>query len=156
MTSFGGDTDPYLQSAHIRLTALTRDAQEPRAFAATAARADRSRDARGATGRARDRVFAGHAPGCCADGAAHARAERGGHVRVPARACDLERVGDSRGQGRGGRRAGLCADVALFVCSGRARGCDAVVEPSSVGTHVRVKCVRNLVSPLLVLLYPVC
>ena len=45
--------------------------------------------------------------------------------------------------------SGLCADVALFVCSGRARGCDAVVEHSSVGTHVRVKCVRNLVSSLL-------
>jgi len=63
---------------------------------------------------------------------------------------DLERVGDGRGQGRGGRRAGSCADVALFVCLGRARGCDAVVEHSSVGTHVRVDWVRNLVSsPLL-------
>ena len=103
--------------------------QEPRAFAATAAGVDCSRDARGVTSSARDRVFA--VPGRCADGAAHARAKRGGHVRVPARACDLERVGDCRGHGRGVRRAGSCADVALFVCSGRARGCDAIVEHSS-------------------------
>ena len=43
-------------------TSLTRGAQEPRAFVATAAGADRSRDARGATGCARDRVFVGTYP----------------------------------------------------------------------------------------------
>ena len=97
MTSFEGDTGPYLQYALVRRTSPTRNAQEPRAFAATAAGADRSRDARGATGCTRGRVFAGpragHVPRCCADGSAHTRAEWGGHGRVPARACDLERVG---------------------------------------------------------------
>jgi hypothetical protein len=57
-------------------------------------------------------------------------------------------VGDG-GQGRGGRQAGAGADVASFVCSGRARGCDAVVEHSSVGVHVRVEWIRNLASSLL-------
>jgi len=134
MTSFEGDTGPYLQYAHVRLTSLTRDAQEPRAFAATAAEADRSRDAHGATGRARDRVFAGHVPGCCADGAAHARAERGGrtHGRVPACACDLERVGDCRGPWSRARRmsSGLvrgCGFICVRgTCSGLQCSCSAL------------------------------
>jgi len=112
-------------------------AEEPRPTAAAAAGADRGGDAGGAARGAGDRVSAGHVPGRGADGAANARAERGGHVRVSARACDLERVGDGRGQRRGGRRACTGSDVALFVCAGRAWGCDAVAEHSAAGTDVR-------------------
>ena len=93
-------------------------AEEPRAPAATGARADCRGDARGAARGAGDRVPAGHVPGHGADGAADSRAKRGGHVCVPARARDLERVGDGRGLERDGRRAGAGADVALFVCEG--------------------------------------
>ena len=46
-------------------------------------------------------------------------------------------MGDGRGQGRGGREARAGADVALFVCEGRAWGCDAVAEHSAVGADVR-------------------
>ena len=61
-------------------------------------------------------------PGRGTDGAADGRFERGGHVCVLARARDLERVGDGRGQGRDGLGEGAGADVALFVCEGRASG----------------------------------
>jgi hypothetical protein len=94
MTSFEGDTGPYLQYAHVRLTSLTRKNPEllplpPPEQIAIETLAEQAA--------ARDRVFVGHVPGRCADGAADARAEWGGHVRVPAGACDLESVGDGGG-----------------------------------------------------------
>jgi hypothetical protein len=113
-------------------------AQKSRAATASSARADRGRDAGGTACCAGDRVFAGDVPGRGPDGVADARAERSRHVRVSARACDFERVGDRRCQGRGGRRACAREDVALCLCEGRAWGCDAVAEHSTVGANVRV------------------
>ena len=65
-------------------------------FLTTAARAgaDLGKTARKAASARRDRVLpqAGNIPGGGVKGAAHAQAERRGHVRVPARAHDLQRV----------------------------------------------------------------
>ncbi|KAH9998749.1 hypothetical protein BJV77DRAFT_1058705 [Russula vinacea] len=88
MTSFEGDTGPYLQYAHVRLTSLTRKnpsscrcphrIRSPR-------RRSRSSPRRG------NRVPPGHVPGRGAHGAAHARAERRRHVCVPPCARYFER-----------------------------------------------------------------
>ena len=99
---------PYLQYAHVS-TDLA-DAQEPRVLLLLPPPEQIAAETLAEQPVAREiAFFVGHVLGRCPDGVVHARAERGGHVGVPARACDLERVGDRRGQGRGGH-------VALFVC----------------------------------------
>jgi hypothetical protein len=79
MMSFEGDTGPYLQYAHVRLTSLTR-----------------RRDTNRTTRSAGNCFPVGHVPGRGADSAAHARAEWSRHVRVQTRACYLECLGDRR------------------------------------------------------------
>ena len=113
------------------------NAQEPRITTAPTTGGDRGGDARGARCRARDCIPVGYIPGRRSHRAAYARAERCRHVCVPPRACDIERVGDRRCQGRGGRRARAGAHVAVFVCAGRAWRGDAVVEHPAVGADVR-------------------
>ena len=64
-----------------------------------------------------DRVLAGYVPGRGADGAAHVQAERRGHVHVPARERDPERVR---------------ADVVMPVCA----GLDACENESASGSCI--------------------
>ena len=64
----------------------------PSLTTATCAGADPNKTARRAASAGCDRVLAGYVPGRGAEGAAYVQAERRGHVHVPARARDPERV----------------------------------------------------------------
>ena len=128
--SLEGDTGPYLQYAHVRLTSLTAKHQLlplpplEQIAAETLAEQPAAREIAFLLGAYPDVVRTAlrtHEPSGVVTFAfrlAHAISSAWETVVV-------------KGE------AGAGVDVALFVCEGRARGCDAVVEHSAVGADVR-------------------
>jgi arginyl-tRNA synthetase len=140
MTSFEGDTGPYLQYAHVRLSSLTRKNPEllplpapEEIVAETLAEQPAAREIAFLLGTYPD-VVRTHEPSGVVT-----FAFRLAHAISSA----WEMVGG--GHGRDGRRAGAGTDVALFVCAGRAWGCDAVAEHSAAGMDVREFLIRCFV-----------
>ena len=148
MTSFEGDTGPYLQYTHVRLTSLTRKNPEllplpPPKQIATETLAEQAA--------AREIAFFCWARTRTLCGRRCARTSRAGWSR--------SRSGPRmRSRARGGRlwsrarrtSSGRVRRMWLYLCSGCVWGRDAAVEHSSVGTHVGVEWMDSeLSSPLL-------
>jgi hypothetical protein len=136
MTSFEGDTGPYLQYAHVRVASLSR--KNPHLLLLPSPSAIDISDLT-TSARVRSIVYpSGILPGRGPDCTQDPRAGRDRDIRVQAEPRNCECLGDGGGQGRGGFGQGACQAVVLSMRAVCARRHLALTDGPAFGEDVMI------------------